>query len=286
MKKIGFIDYYLDEWHANKYPELIQGESGGEMQVAYAYGVKDAENGLSNAEWCRRNNVKLMNTIEEVVNESDYLIVLSPDHPEQHEALAQLPLQSGKPTYMDKTFAPDRKAAIRLFELAAQHCTPLYSSSALRFAAEYVNVERSGMKVISSWGPGAFENYSIHQIEPIVSMLGPDAKRVMYIGTDTTPALLIEFTDGRQAIIHHLGEDCPFTMAVNYQSGSCKILKPESDFFKLFIQDLVAFFNTGHINVPSTQTISIITIIEYGLKAAACPYQWIELPQGLVKVFN
>ena len=23
MKKIGFIDYYLDEWHANNYPEMI-----------------------------------------------------------------------------------------------------------------------------------------------------------------------------------------------------------------------------------------------------------------------
>ena len=23
MKKIGFIDYYLDEWHANNYPRMI-----------------------------------------------------------------------------------------------------------------------------------------------------------------------------------------------------------------------------------------------------------------------
>ena len=277
MKKIGFIDYYLDEWHANKYPEWIRNESGGRMKVAYAYGVKDAEHGLSNAEWCKQNDVKLMDTIEEVVSESDYLIILSPDHPEQHEALAQLPLASGKPTYMDKTFAPDRQTAVRLFELAAKHGTPLYSSSALRFAAEYDNVEREGIQVISSWGPGAFENYSIHQIEPIVSMLGPEAKRVMYIGNHT-PALLIEFTDGRQATIHHLGENCPFTMAVNYDFGGCKVLKAESDFFKLFIQDLVAFFDTGHITVPKSQTISIITIIEYGLKAAASPYQWVELP--------
>ena len=27
--KIGFIDYYLDEWHANKYPAWIKEASNG-----------------------------------------------------------------------------------------------------------------------------------------------------------------------------------------------------------------------------------------------------------------
>ncbi|MNP68459.1 hypothetical protein D3C76_1644170 [compost metagenome] len=82
MKKIGFIDYYLDEWHANQYPAWIREASGGNMIVAYAYGLKDAENGISNAEWCDKNGVELLSSIEEVVEKSDYLIVLSPDHPE------------------------------------------------------------------------------------------------------------------------------------------------------------------------------------------------------------
>ncbi|MCE5173100.1 hypothetical protein LQV63_27940 [Paenibacillus profundus] len=278
MKKIGFIDYYLDEWHANKYPEWIRNASGGSMEVTYAYGMRDAEQGLSNTAWCARHGITLLNTIEEVVEKSDYLIVLSPDHPEHHEALAYLPLASGKRTYIDKTFAPDRAAALRLFERAAQHSTPLYSSSALRFATEYGDAERNGIEAISSWGPGAFENYSIHQIEPIVSLMGADAKRVMFIGTKTAPALLIEFKDGRQAMIHHLGDECPFTMAVKYDSSSCSILRPESNFFNLFIHDLVAFFETGRISVPSAQTIAIITIIEYGLKAVKQPYEWVELP--------
>ena len=24
MKKVGFVDYFLDEWHANNYPEMIR----------------------------------------------------------------------------------------------------------------------------------------------------------------------------------------------------------------------------------------------------------------------
>lgn len=278
MKKIGFIDYYLDEWHANKYPDWIRAASGGTMEVAYACGMKDAERGLSNAAWCEKHGVALRHTVEEVVAESDYLIVLSPDNPEHHEALAQLPLASGKPTYIDKTFAPDRATALRLFERAARHGTPMYSSSALRFATEYREAKRSGIETICSWGPGTFENYSIHQIEPIVSLMGTEAKRVMFIGTGIAPALLIEFKGGRQATMHHLGGDCPFTTAVAYASGSCRILKPESDFFQLFIQELVAFFETGRAPVPSDQTVAIITIIEYGLLAAQRPNEWVELP--------
>ncbi|WP_152396648.1 Gfo/Idh/MocA family oxidoreductase [Paenibacillus guangzhouensis] len=278
MKKIGFIDYYLDEWHANNYPTWIRDASGGSMEVAYAYGMKDAENGLSNAAWCERHGVTLLPTIEAVVEQSDYLIVLSPDHPEQHEALAELPLASGKPTYVDKTFAPDRATALRLFERAAQHRTPLYSSSALRFATEYVEAEREGIRVVSSWGPGAFDNYSIHQLEPIASLMGTDAKRIMFIGTETVPAILLEFSGGRQATIQHPGPGCPFILSVNDASGKCSILQPQSNFFQLFIRDLIAFFESGRATVRAEETVAIITWIEYGRMAAQRPYQWIELP--------
>lgn len=280
MKKVGFIDYYLDEWHANQYPAWIRDAAGGAMEVAFAYGMKDAGHGLSNKEWCAKNGVTPCGTIEEVVARSDYLIVLSPDNPEQHEALAELPLASGKPTYIDKTFAPDRAAALRLFERAARHRTPLYSSSALRYAAEYAEVEREGIQVISSWGPGLLENYSIHQIEPIVALMGTEAKRVMYTGTAAAPALLIEFSGGRQATIQQPGPGCPFTMAVNYASGACRVVHPASDFFQSFIRDLARFFETGEAAVPPAETIAVISIIENGLIAAKQPYQWIELPES------
>ena len=37
--KLGFIDYYLDEWHANHYPTMLRELSGGEIEVAYAPGA-------------------------------------------------------------------------------------------------------------------------------------------------------------------------------------------------------------------------------------------------------
>lgn len=279
MKKIGFIDYFLDEWHANKYPGWIREATNGGMDVACAYAKTDSPSGRTNAAWCEENGVELLASIEEVVERSDYLIVLSPDHPQFHEELATLPLQSGKPTYVDKTFAPDRATAQRLFATAEKYGTPLFSSSALRYADEYGKLDKTGIDMISSIGPGAYDNYSIHQIEPIVSLMGSEAERIMFIGTGKTPAWLIGFSGGRQAAIHHFG-GAPFSLAVHYGADKSASVKAESNFFGAFIRDLVRFFESGEPAVDPAETIAIMTIIEYGYQAAAAPFQWIELPHG------
>ena len=139
MKKIGFIDYFLDEWHANNYPEWIKDNvklAGRDCEVAYAWAEKDKEDGLGTAQWCEKFGVEALSSIEELVEKSDYIIVLSPDNPEHHERLSRIPLMSGKPVYIDKTFSPDLAAGARIFELAQKHGTPMFSTSALRFAEE------------------------------------------------------------------------------------------------------------------------------------------------------
>ena len=55
MKKIGFIDYYLDEWHANNYPAFFENVVGDEMKVCYAWAKIDAPNGMTNKEWSEKN---------------------------------------------------------------------------------------------------------------------------------------------------------------------------------------------------------------------------------------
>ena len=58
MKKIGFIDYFLDEWHANNYPAWIKEQSGGECVVTYAYAKIDSPlGGLTSAAWAEKHGV-------------------------------------------------------------------------------------------------------------------------------------------------------------------------------------------------------------------------------------
>ena len=153
MINVGFIDYYLDEWHANNYPAMLQKASGGELAVTLAYGqIASPITGMTSDAWCAKHGVAKAASVEELVEKSDAIIVLSPDNCEMHEGLCQLPLRSGKPCYVDKTFAPDYPTARRIFDIAEKSGTPCYSTSALRFASEY-QVEPGSVRSIRSWGP-------------------------------------------------------------------------------------------------------------------------------------
>lgn len=276
MKTIGFLDYYLDEWHAEQYPSWIEEASGGTMRVAYAYAMVDAEGGVDNRSWCQQRDIQLLGSVQEVVEKSDYLIVLSPDNPEYHWTLAELPLQSGKPTYVDKTFAPNALTACSLFELAEKHSTPVYSSSALRFASEYASLQKSGIEIVSSIGPGRYENYTIHQIEPIVALMGTDVKRVMFVGTPQNPSFIYVFACGRQARIQHL-RNSPFALSISYETGEFAQVTVQSDYFSEFIKNMVGFFESGIPSVQPVETMTIMAMIDGGYEAQKRPGQWVDV---------
>ena len=125
MIKVGFIDYYLDEWHANNYISMLSKHSGGKVQAAYAWAKIDSPlGGLTTDEWCAQYGLTKMETMEELVEASDAVLVLAPRDPWIHEELCQIPLRSGKRCYVDKTFAPDYFSALRIFETAERNGTP------------------------------------------------------------------------------------------------------------------------------------------------------------------
>ena len=279
--KIGFIDYYLDEWHANNYPELIAKASNGAHTIscAYAHCEPPAEMNLrSNAQWSSDFGIELVDSIEEVIERSDCLIVLSPDNPEMHELLCQLPLSSGKPTYIDKTFAPDKLTAERIFAHAEKHNTPCFSSSALRFASELDEIDLTTIDKIYSEGPGLLSIYSIHLIEPVVRLMNCRAKRVMFLGDEAHPSYMIEFEDKRLVQIHHrdiVGRTFQITTvdaenkAIQYQI--------KSKFFGLFVDAMIRFFETGVAPVSHEQTIDVMAIRSAVIGACSTPYIWFDL---------
>jgi hypothetical protein len=223
--KIGYIDYYLNEFHANRYIGWLK-EEDPTMEVAYAYGqIASPINKMTSEEWCKTYGVTQCGTIEEVVKKSDVLIVLAPDNCETHEALCQLPLASGKPCYVDKTFAPDLYTAKRMFALADKHNTPCYSTSALRYSHEYKGVDPATVKAIATWGPNPFDNYSIHQLEPIVMLMNCDCDTVLYIEGDNTYTIHMIFKDGRPAVMTSFLGGSPFISNIPPQKRTrCTLL--------------------------------------------------------------
>ena len=277
-KKIGFIDYYLDEWHALNYPQFIKDATDGEFEVAYAYAEMDKPGGMTTDQWCEKYGVQRLDSIDEVVEKSDCIIVLSPDNPERHWDLCQKPLRSGKRVYVDKTFALEKSTAEALVKLAEDNNTPFFSTSALRFADELKDVDREGICFINSRGPGNFDTYSIHQIEPIVVLMGSKAKRIKSVGSGKYESMVIEFEGNRSIVMSHYGwTNVDFSMLVNYEDGRTVSIPQMSNTFPNFIKAMCDFFKTGDIKAAHDETVAIMGIIEAGNKALANPNTWIEI---------
>jgi len=281
MKKIGFIDLFIDEWHANNYPKWFkEAARGNQFAVAMAW-EEQSKNGRPLQQWCREMDIQAATSLQQVVDECDALCVLAPSNPEVHERLADLPLRSGKPVYLDKPFAPDKAAAERLFSLAERYHTPLMSSSALRFGTELIKArseefaEQQVKFAVTRGGGSSFEEYSIHQVEMVVSLLGTGATRVMQCGAGATNHMIIEYGDDRRAAIT-LNSRFPFTIAACGEKDNV-VLNTMSDFFPNLIAAMLDFFATGVSPINCSETIEISAIVAAGVRALKSPGVWVNI---------
>ena len=157
MKTIGFADYFLDEWHANNYPawfKELSEKAGKDFVVKYAWAEIDhPAGGRTTDAWCKDFGVERCNTLEELCEKADYIVVLAPSNPEKHFGYAETVLKYKKNTYIDKTFAPDYATAQAIFALGEKYGTKFFSSSALRYADE-LTAYAGKAKAVSTLGGG------------------------------------------------------------------------------------------------------------------------------------
>jgi predicted dehydrogenase len=278
MLKIGFIDYYLDEWHANNYPAMIQRLTPGRAEVTAAYGkIASPKSGVTSEDWCAKMGVCCCASAAELVDSCDCIVVLSPDNPEMHWELCQEALSSGKPVFVDKTFSPDVKTARDLFSLAEKHHTPMYSCSSLPFAGELAELPEGEIDFVDACGPGHDANYFVHQFEPVAALTGWKALRLLCLRTAGTCHFDIEFEGGKRASFSLLGDEGAYSLTVRYTDGRVRAIPEMTGFFDRFIVEMVGFFETGKTPVPADRTIHVMAMIEAGQKAMAAPGTWVEL---------
>lgn len=271
MKKIGFVDYYLGEWHANNYPEMIKRACdtlGLKYTVAYAWAEIDVSpaNGVSTAEWCDIYGVERCDTIEELCEKSDFIAILAPSNPEKHLEYAQKVFPYGKRTYVDKTFAPDYKTALEIFELGEKYGTKFFSSSALRYATELDAIDAPTYMTTTGGGSNLPE-YIIHQAEPVIKKLGCDINNVTVKHHGSQTIFSVDFTSGNQAVMIY-ANPLPFTAYMSDGKGCETYKELNSPFFNGLISDMLGFFETGSVSFNVEETKAVIKLIELSVSAA------------------
>ena len=272
MKSIGFVDYYISEWHANNYPVWIKEvceKNGAQFEVKYAWAETEISpvDGKSTDTWCEEFGVQKCDSIAELCEKSDYIVILAPSNPEKHLEYAKEALKYGKNTYIDKTFSPDYATAKEIFDLAAEYGTRFFSTSALRYGTELG--ELTGTKnLITTGGGGSIDEYIIHQAEMVVKLTDAEPLSVRVERQGGQYLCHAELEGGCKAtMIYAVG--LPFTVSAELPTGITRYKNITSDFFKLLIADILRFFESGESSFDTAQTLKVMKLREAVLKACA-----------------
>lgn len=277
-KKIGFIDYYISEWHANHYPQWIKEANerlGTDYEVAYVWAERDISpvDGISTDEWCKRFRVSRCDTIAELCKKSDYIMILAPSDPDKHFRYAKDAFPCGKRIYVDKTFAPDLKTAKAIFKIADACQTPFFSTSALRYATELREIGKANHMIFTAGGQ-SFNEYVIHPVEMAVSLLRDPVQKVKVepIGAQRI-CRIVTRNDADAAIV--------YSPAAAYSiTGQCNGIffqkNITSNFFSDLITDILRFFESGQLPFDPAQTLEVMRVRDALLKAESQDGDWIE----------
>lgn len=280
VKTIGFIDYYISEWHANHYPEWIKQvceKTGKKFEVRYAWAEEYVSpvDGKNTDEWCKEYGVERCETIAEICEKADYLIVLAPSDPEKHLGYAQEVLKYKKNTYIDKTFAPDYATAKEIFAIGEKYGTKFFSSSALRFGNES-NGLGDVKALVTTGGGGNIGEYIIHQIEPTVKILKarPVSLKTECFGEDYV--IFVTFESGKTAIMNY-ATMFPFAAHYRREDGSYGYTTIESSTFINLLTAILEFFETGELPFDPEETLYVMKIREGVIKSLNCFGEEIKL---------
>ncbi len=277
MKTVGFVDYYLSEWHANNYPAWIEAanrELGTDYQVAYAWAELDVSpvDGISTDVWCQKFGAVRCDTVEELCDKADVIMILAPSDPDKHLDYARRVFPCGKRVYVDKTFAPDLATAKAIFALAEQFGTPFFSTSALRYATEldeFSDVRR----LIVTGGGGNLAEYLIHQVEMAIKLTGLCAVDGVHIGVSKQGKQRMISVDGHDAagaeksVTFVFAPPMPFSVCAENGEGKSKYAAIRSDFFAALLRDILRFYESGELPFSSEETLAVMALREAILTA-------------------
>lgn len=286
--KIGFADDYLDNWHCNYYPGFLRGairDLGLDMEVTHAYGMRTAPSGVTTGDWCRERDMIACRSMEELVESVDAVMVIAADDSRTHEEVSWIPLASGKPCFVDKTFAYDLAAAKRMYALADEHKTPVFSSSAQRYCQDVIDYKAAHPDkplFVSTVGPHSLDNYAVHQLEVIEALMGAGIRRLKaFAAGEGVTQLILDYGDGRFASFMQTPQPwAEFNFMVTEDgcgTNGRRLVSDDRNFYRNLMEAILGFFASGITPVPREETLEIVSVIETAREARRHPDEWFDL---------
>lgn len=263
-KTIGFLDVDPGNFHAEKFLEILRGPLSSRGWSATKVWSRDE---VAGRQWAAEHELQAVSRAADLAD-CDGLIVIAPSNPEAHPELAALALESGRPVYIDKPFADTLANVQEIHRMAGRKGVPVFSSSALRYSPPLRRFLASKgadrIKHVRAWGgSGSFQEYAIHPLEMVISILGPDVTEAMHICDGNHTTLHLRLAGGRSATVYHQPDTATtYQIIATTMEDTTHVECGDAGMFVGLTEDVLNFFETGVEPVPREESLRIRQLLD------------------------
>jgi hypothetical protein len=281
MLKIGLVDHHLNNYHSDKFLQLLHGPlANEECRIVAAWESHPA----GDSDWCAKNNVLRVSSAEEIAVQADAVMVMAPDNIEFHRRFCEAVLPFKKPTLIDKFLALNFADAKYIVDLANQTGTPIMSSSALACSVEleqHLPTFKEGISETFVRGFGKWEGYGVHTIAMAMRIMGGKFNRIIDTGFGTTHFVTLDYGSGKFATIEvreaeNQHEACPWQFG--FRVGKkiiCGTVKDYDGFYHNLMKYVCAFFKGSASAFSIDTALGTVAILELAVKSQKQGGVWV-----------
>ncbi|HEX6987145.1 MAG TPA: Gfo/Idh/MocA family oxidoreductase [Planctomycetaceae bacterium] len=274
--RLGMIG--LDTSHVVAFTKILndpQSGLGARVVAAFPAGSPDFPASRDRiagfTEQVRGMGVEIVGSIDELLPKVDAVLLMSVDG-RVHLGQAKPVLAARKPVFIDKPLAADLADAVAIYDLAAKHGTPVFSSSSSRFSPGYpelvghekvgeiLGADVYGRTVPTPGHPDLFF-YGIHGVELLYALMGPGCERVTAVATPAFEQATGVWAGGRVGTYRGVKEPAKVGVGATVFGPKGTMHSDAGYDYKPLVQEIVTFFRTGEPPVPPEETIEIFAFL-------------------------
>ncbi|WP_353185796.1 Gfo/Idh/MocA family oxidoreductase [Parapedobacter lycopersici] len=278
-KRVGIIG--LDTSHSIAFAKALNAASpdpklkGYRAVAAYPYGSKTIESSFSRIpgyiDEVKKLGVEVVDSIPALLSGVD-AVLLETNDGRLHLEQALEVFKAGKPVFIDKPIAASLADAQAIFDAAATHGVPVFSTSSLRYAEKIAEI-RSGALIgpvtgAATYSPAPIEPthpdllwYGIHGIEMLYALLGTGCERVTRVYSDGTDIVVGTWSDGRVGTFRGIRSGRTGYGGTAFGEKGQAAIGEYGGYIPLLYQ-IVDFFDSGIPPVDSKETLELVAFIE------------------------
>jgi hypothetical protein len=277
VNRVGIIG--LDTSHSVAFTQSLNSDNpkpvfeGFRITAAYPQGsstIKSSADRIPGyTEEVKKLGVKITNSIDELLRETDYILLETNDGRLHLEQALQV-LKAGKRVFIDKPVAASLTDAIAIYDASKHYGVPLFSASSLRYidgAEEIKSGSLGNVLGADTYSPATLEKthpdlfwYGVHGVETLFTMMGTGCTKVSRTSSENFDVVSGLWEDGRIGTFRGIRSGKSDYGGVVFCEKGIRVLGKYSGYDPLLIK-IIEFFKTGIPPVSPEETLAIFTFM-------------------------